>query len=66
VFLLAPVLYRERAGKEQSIRRLVKGLTLGIATMQAFSYSELITYWFLGGDTLSYAFELSWQRRPPR
>lgn len=62
VFWVTPLLYRERAGKEQSILQLVKILTLVIASNQAFSRSQIVSYYFLGGDSSPYVYAagLSW------
>lgn len=60
IFLITPFLYRGSIDKEQSIRRLLKILTLAIATIQAANYSQIVYYWFLGEGPSVYTFGLIW------
>lgn len=58
--LIIPFLYYEREENEQSIRRLIKGLTLVIALLQAFSYSQTVSFWFFDHSAPSFAMWSTW------
>ncbi|MEL7249014.1 MAG: hypothetical protein AAFO03_11365 [Bacteroidota bacterium] len=53
--IIVPFLYREKAGNEEAIRYLVKGLTFLFLISQASSYSQSLARWFFAPGAPSYA-----------
>jgi preprotein translocase subunit SecY len=58
--LIIPIWFRNRAGNEKAILRLVQGITLIIAMLQAVLYSRTLSELFFNDQTTDFALPLTW------